>query len=220
DLDVMYTRNQLLPTLTVNAGYTQYGVGGVERQLTSLGSATNAVIVNQGGLGDAFGQLFGFGYTGYRIGFNLQVPLLNRAAQADNARAVADRRNSQNSKDLLAQNIAVQVRTADSQVQMARAQITAAQKAKELANQTLTADSKKLQLGTLAAPQLVITTDQQNLTQAETNEIQSFIAYAKAMVSYDRALGRTLQRHNIEIQKEMTAGTTVEPKAPARTPAQ
>jgi outer membrane protein TolC len=220
ELDVMYTKNQLLPTLTVNAGYTQYGIGGVERQLSSLGSATNAVVVSQGGLGDAFGQLFGFGFTGYKIGFNLQVPLLNRAAQADNARAVTDRRNAQNTKDLQAQNIAVQVRTADSQVQMARAQITAAQKAHELANQTLIADSKKLQLGTLAAPQLVITTDQQNLTQAETNEIQSFIAYAKAMVSYDRALGRTLQRHNIEIQKEMTAGTTVEPKAPARTPAQ
>lgn len=214
DLDVMYTKNQLLPLLSVNAGYTQYGIGGVQRQLSSLGS-TNAVIVSEGGLGDAFGQLFGFGYTGYRVGFNLQVPLLNRSAQADNARAMTDRRNSQSQKDLLASNIAVQVRNADSQVQMARAQITAAQKAHELANQTLTADSKKLQLGTLAAPQLVITTDQQNLTQAETNEIQSFISYAKALIAYNHALGRTLQRHNIEIEKEMTASNNPEPKAPA-----
>ena len=127
-----------------------------------------------------------------------------------------DRRNAQNQKDLTAQNIALQVRNADSQVQMARAQIVAAQKAKDLANQTLTADSKKMQLGTLAAPQLVITTDQQNLAQVETSEIQSLIAYAKALVLYDHALGRTLQRHNIEIQKEMTAGTAVSPQAAGR----
>jgi outer membrane protein TolC len=214
DLDVMYTKNQLLPTLSVNAGYAQYGIGGVQRQLTSLGATTNAVIVSQGGLGDAFGQLFGFNYTGYRVGFNLQVPLTNRVAQADNARAMTDKRNAQNQKDLFAQNIALQVRTADSQIQMARAQITAALKAHELATQTLTADSKKLQLGTLAAPQLVITTDQQNLTQAETNEIQSYISYAKALILYDHALGRTLLRHNIQIDKEMTARNGVEPKAP------
>ena len=213
DLDVMYTSNQLLPALTVSAGYAQYGIGGVQRQLSSLGSATNAVIVNQGGLGDAFGQLFGFNYTGYRVGFNLQVPLTNKPAQSDNARALADRRNAQNQKDLTAQNIALQVRNSDSQVQMARAQIVAAQKAHDLATQTLNADSKKMQLGTLAAPQLVITTDQQNLAQAETNEIQSLIAYAKALVAYDHALGRTLQRHNIEIQKEMTAGAVAQPQA-------
>ena len=97
---------------------------------------------------------------------------------------------------------------------MAKAQITAAQKAHELATQTLNADEKKLQLGTLAAPQLVITTDQQNLSQAETNEIQSYIGYAKAIVGYDHALGRTLLRHNIQIEKQMTT-TDSTPRAPA-----
>jgi outer membrane protein TolC len=218
DLDVMYTTNQLLPSLTVSAGYSQYGVGGVQRQLLvdDHGQVIGSNPVKDGGLGDAFGQLGGFNYRGYRVGFSLQVPLSNKPALSDNARALADRRNAQNQKDLTAQNIALQVRNADSQVQMARAQIVAAQKAKDLANQTLTADSKKMQLGTLAAPQLVITTDQQNLAQVETSEIQSLIAYAKALVLYDHALGRTLQRHNIEIQKEMTAGTAVSPQAAGR----
>jgi outer membrane protein TolC len=201
----MYTKNQLLPALSVNANYYQYGIGGVQRELNGLGADTNAIILNQGGLSDAFGQLFGFGFTGYNVGFRLQIPLSNKPWEGDNARAMTSRRTTAMQKDLTAQQIAVQVRNADSQVQMARAQITTAQKAHELAQQSMDADTKLFQLGTLPAGQLQLINDQTNLTTAETNEIQAFISYAEAMINYDMALGRILQRHNIEIQKEMTA---------------
>jgi outer membrane protein TolC len=48
---------------------------------------------------------------------------------------------------LLGQQIALQVRNADSQVQMNRAQIGAAEKSHELTMRTLDAEEKKFQLG-------------------------------------------------------------------------
>ena len=38
------------------------------------------------------GQLFGYGYTGYSLGFNLEIPIRNRAQQGAYARAVTEQR--------------------------------------------------------------------------------------------------------------------------------
>ena len=40
-----------------------------------------------GGIFDALGQLFGYGYTGYSVGFSFVLPLSNKANQADYDRA-------------------------------------------------------------------------------------------------------------------------------------
>ena len=44
--------------------------------------------------------------------------------------------------------------------------------------------------------------EQQNLTQAETAEIRAQVAYVKAVVAYDNAIGRILDRYNVQIQDE------------------
>src|SRR5215831_15775057 len=62
DIDVQYTKNQLLPNLTVGVSYTQSGVGGVQTIRSGLGGS-DIVSVVHGGLTDAFGQLFGYSYT-------------------------------------------------------------------------------------------------------------------------------------------------------------
>ena len=210
NIDIQYTKNQLLPTLTAFGNYAQYGVGGVQRQLDTLG-ASAGIIVSNGGLGDAFGQLFGFGFRGYTAGFNLQVPLSNKPEQADYARAVTDRKGAETRKSLLGQQIAIQVRNADSQVQMNRAQITAAQKSRELAIRTLDAEEKKFQLGAANSGIRFILDAQRSLTTAETNEIQAQVNYTKALIAYDRALGRTLKKHNIEIDDQRTVASVAEP---------
>src|SRR5262249_15440513 len=86
-IDVDFTKNQILPVLDVTATYAQNGLGGVQRLRSSLGGNTIVGIV-PGGLGDAFGQLFSYGYNTYAFGFNLQIPLSNKAPRADHDRAV------------------------------------------------------------------------------------------------------------------------------------
>jgi outer membrane protein TolC len=165
---------------------------------------TDIVGVVRGGLADAFGQLFGYNYTGYAVGFNLSIPLSNRSAQADNARAVTQRDSLEAKRTQLAQQIALDVRNAQTAVEMNRARITAAERALELANLQSEAEQKKFQLG-ISQLRFVLE-EQRNVTDAETTHIQALVNYAKSLVDYDRAVGRTLRKNNIEIDK-LAAGT-------------
>jgi outer membrane protein TolC len=199
DIDVQFTKNQLLPNLTVGASYTQTGLGGTLRS-----GVGDSVSVIQGGLSDALGQLFGYNYTGYSFGFNLSIPLTNRAALADNARAVTQKGSLQAKRTQLSQQIALDVRNAQTVVIMSKAQIAAAEKALELANVELDAEQKKFQLGT--SQLRFVLEEQRNVTDAETTNIQALVNYSKAIVDYDRAIGRTLRKNNVEIDKLAAGG--------------
>jgi outer membrane protein TolC len=198
DIDVQYTKNQLLPYLSVGVSYTQSGVGGVQTIRSGLGGS-DIVNVIRGGLTDAFGQLFGYSYTGYAVGFNLSIPLSNKSAQADNARALTQKDSLFVRRTQMAQQIALDVRNAQSQVEMNRARIAAADKALELANLQLEAEQKKFQLGT--SQLRFVLEEQRTVTDAEETQIQALVNYAKSLVDYDRAVGRTLRKNNVDIEK-------------------
>ena len=76
-----------------------------------------------------------------------------------------------------------------------------AQIARELAERRLDAEQRKFILGASAIR--FVLDEQQNVTQAQTNEIRALVDYAKAIVNYDRAIGRTLERNNIQIEQEL-----------------
>src|SRR5262249_42869795 len=110
NIDYQYTKNQLLPTVDLIGSYTQTAVAGTPICSPTLPPGTKCTpsppsffgSPNQinpeliGSLGTAFGQLFGYNYGGYSAGFSIQIPLRNRAAQADNARAATEKRIAEN----------------------------------------------------------------------------------------------------------------------------
>ena len=195
DIDLQFAKNQLMPALTVFGSYKQSGVGG-----NSINPQTGQVVAT-GGLGDAFSQIFGYNFTGYNMGFTLSVPLSNKSARAEYSRLMTTKQTSEARRTALAQLIALQVRNAYSSVEMNRAVISAAEKTRELAEQKLEAEQKKFQLG--SGQIRFVLEEQQNLTAAQTNEIQSLVNYTKAVVDFDRAIGRTLKRNNIEVGKDL-----------------
>jgi len=196
-IDVDFTKNQILPVLDVNATYAQNGLGGVQRLRSTLGGNTVVGIV-PGGLGDAFGQLFAFGYNTYSFGFNLQIPLSNKAERADHDRAIGAKVMATSQIDAVAQQIALEVRNAMNQVEMNRAHIESAQKAREFAQQTLDAEQQKYDLG--VSTLFFVLQDQTNLAIAQTNEIQAMVNYTKALVGLDRAMGQTLLHNHIALE--------------------
>jgi len=219
NIDYQYTKNQLLPTIDIIGSYTQTGVGGTPICSPSLpanikctpstgsffggaGATLNPELI--GGLGTAFGQLFGYNYGGYSAGFSVQIPLRNRAAQADNARAATEKRISENRLTAQAQQIALEVRNALTQVEMNRAKIDAAQIARELAERRLEAEQKKFDLG--ASTIRFVLEEQRNVAQAQTDELQSLVNYTKSLVDFDRAVGMTLKKNNIAVEKTLNFG--------------
>jgi len=198
-IDAQFTKNQLLPVLNVNVQYRQSGLGGT--RTISQGIGNQIVQVVPGGVGSVFSQLFGFDYPGYTVGLTLQIPILNRGAQADYSRAVTDLRTSNKRKEAIAQQIALDVRNAYTQIDLNRARIETTRVAHQLAIRKLDAEQRKFELGTSTLR--FVLEEQRNLAQAETDEIQALVNYAKALVEYQRSVGTTLKKFNIDIQSNL-----------------
>jgi outer membrane protein len=201
DIDLKYTKNQLLPTLDISASYNQNGLGGVQNVRSGFGPSAPIIGVIPGGLGESLSQLFGYSFAGYAAGFSLEIPLRNRAAQADNARAMTDKKIAENQLTAMTQQIALEVRNAMTQVEMQRASIDAAQTARELAERQLAAEQKKFDLG--ASTVRFVLEEQRNVAQAQTDEIAALVNYTKALVDLDHATGMTLKKNNVQIDKTL-----------------
>ena len=205
-IDLAYTKNQLLPTVDLLASYIQNGVGGVETIRNGFGPTAPIIAQLNGGISDAFGQLFGYGFTGYSVGISVQIPLRNRAAQGDNARAMTDERSAEQRISSQAQQIALEVRNALTSVDMNKAKIEATTKARELAERRLDAEQKKFDLG--ASTIRFVLQEQTNVAQAQTDELQAVVNYTKSLVDLNHAMGMTLKKNNIEIEKSLISGAT------------
>ena len=67
------------------------------------------------------------------------------------------------------------------------------------------ASRKNIAIVALARKLLVtLWADGPNVAQAQTNEIQALVNYTKALVDADRAMGMTLKKNNIEIDKALS----------------
>jgi outer membrane protein len=153
--------------------------------------------VLKSGLGTALDQMVHADFPTYSAGLNLTLPIRNRSAQADSARAQLDKRQQVVQYRQLQNTIFVGVRNAQIALQQDRAQVAAAEKARILAQQTLDAEQKKYQLGSSTSYQVVLRS--RDLTTAQGNELRAKINLIEASVNFDQAVGRTLDVNHIVV---------------------
>ncbi|HTP44980.1 MAG TPA: TolC family protein [Candidatus Acidoferrum sp.] len=151
--------------------------------------------VQKSGLNSALDQMIHSNFPTYSAGLNLVLPIRNRSAQADSARAQIDKRQQELQYRQLQNTIFVGVRNAQIALQQDRAQVAAAEKARILAQQTLDAEQKKYQLGSSTSYQVVLRS--RDLTSAQGNELRAKINLIEAAVNFDQAVGRTLDVNHI-----------------------
>jgi outer membrane protein len=168
--------------------------------------------VTKGGLGGALTSMFENDYPTYSLGVNLTLPLRNRAAQANNARAQLDERQLEVQKRQTENTIVLNVRNALIALQQYRAQVTAAEKARVLAQQTLDAEQKKYQLGSSTSYQVVLRS--RDLTTAQGTALRAQANLQEALVNFNQAMGRTLEVNNIQVSKEIFNGAGRTPLIP------
>lgn len=168
--------------------------------------------VTKGGLGGALTSMFENNYPTYSLGVNLTLPLRNRAAQANNARAQLDERQLEVQKRQTENTIVLNVRNALIALQQYRAQVTAAEKARVLAQQTLDAEQKKYQLGSSTSYQVVLRS--RDLTTAQGTALRAQANLQEALVNFNQAMGRTLEVNNIQVSKEIFNGAGRTPLIP------
>ncbi len=193
DINVRATNNALLPTFTVSGQYLTQGLGGNAKLL----SGTTVVGIVPGGLSDALSNVFNNRFPDYTLQFNLTLPIRNRPAQADSARALLEQRQSEARMRQLRNNVVIDVRNTQIALEQDRARVQAAVQARILQEKTLDAEQKKYQLGA-STVYLVIQT-QRDLSNARGVELRALVDLAKAKIDYERALGRTLDVNRVSI---------------------
>ena len=147
-------------------------------------------------MGQELNQFINFKYPEYAFGFALTIPLKNRSAQADNARASLQERQSEISVQSTQNQIGVEVRTASISLMQAKAAVAAAVSAVEFSRQSEDAEEKKRAAG-LSTPYNVILA-QRNLLDAQLAEVQTRATYANALVEMQRSMGVIMEKSHID----------------------
>jgi outer membrane protein TolC len=211
EITIQSSRNALLPRLDAFATYAPQGLSGVQLiRANSFGGPVLSTV--PGGISQSFSQTFHGRFPDYSYGLQLQVPLRNRSAQADAARALLEERQLRTTLQQRKNQIAQDVRNANIAVVQAKAQIDAASKAVVLAQQTLDAEQKKFQLGESTV--FLVIQAQRDLATAEGNAVKAHSTYAKALTQFAQATGTTLEKNGIELAEAKTGQVPRAPNIP------
>ena len=193
-MNLVGIKSSLKPTLQAFVELTNNGLSG---QLSALGILQPGVDYLGGGYGNLLAQIARRNYPNYSAGISLNIPLRNRAAQADYATSLLELRQNQLSLQKNSNQIRVDVQNAVVGVQQARARYNAAVRSRVLQEETLAGDQKRYRLGAVVAFQVV--QDQRDLANAQSAEVQSMANYTHARIALDQALGTTLEANHILI---------------------
>ncbi len=222
EITIRGEKNGLLPIVDVFGFYGTSALAGVTNpNALNLGTTgtTSPSSVPTGYYG-ALQNLFAANNPDYGFGVNLNIPLRNRVAQADQARSQMEYRQTQMRLQQLYTQIRIQVINAQYALTNDRANVLAAQTARDFNAQSLDAEQKKYKLG--ASTTANVLSQERTLATGENNLISATAAFAKDKSSLLQILSTTLDRYGVALV-DAASGTVVQrpvipdltaPKAP------
>jgi outer membrane protein len=208
-INLVGIKSALKPTLQAFAELTNNGLSG---DVTAFGIAQGGVPVFTGGYGTALAQILRRNYPNYSAGFSLNIPLRNRAAQADYVTSTIEIRQNELNLQKQINQVRVDVQNALIGIEQARARYDAAVQARILSQQTFEGDRRKYELGASTAYQVV--QDQRDVASAQSSEVQAMANYSHARIALEQALGTTLEVHNISLDEAMSGRVSTVPSTP------
>ena len=202
-------RNALLPSLALVGFYGGSGLGGPLNPLCK--GCTSSVPVDFGG---ALSNTFNNSSPDYYVGLNLNIPLRNRVAKADQYRSELEYRQAELRLEQLKKQVRIEVRNAQYAVEQTGARVQAARKARDLAQRTFDITKKEQELGAGSSYQTL--SAQRDLSLAELDLVTAMTVFEKAKVELDRATGATLEHNGIQLQNAVsgTVGDTISAASP------
>ena len=212
------TKSQLRPSLDLVGNLQNNGIAGSPNTVvapidptTGQGFVRIANPAFLGGFGTLFNQIFARNYPNYSLGFQLNIPLRNRSAQADLLNDQLTLRQGELNQRKQINQVRVDVQNAVIGLQQSRSQYQSAQKSRTLQEQTLDAEQKKYALG--ASTIFFVIQAQRDLAQAKGSEVSALSTYNRAKVSLYSATGQTLERYNVTLDEAMKGQVSRAPSA-------
>jgi outer membrane protein TolC len=188
-------RNALLPSLSLVGFYGGAGLAGPLNPAYGLGQNISTVPVDFSG---AVQNAFNNSSPDYYLGLNLNIPIRNRVAKADQYRSELEYRQSELRMEQLKKQVRIEVRNAQYALDQTGARVEAARKARDLAQRTFEITKKEQDLGSGSSYQTL--SAQHDLALAELNLVSAQTTYEKAKVELDRTTGATLEHNGILLQ--------------------
>jgi outer membrane protein len=211
-------KNGLLPVVDAYAFYGASALAGAQNPGAisfqtggKLPPGTTAPIA----YGTAFGNLFNSSEPDKGVGVNVNIPLRNRVAQADQARSQMELRQTQMRLQQLYTQIRIQVTNGVFALNNDRAQVAAAQASHDYAAQSLDAEQKKYHLG--ASTTALVLSQGRSLAIADNTLISAKAAYAKDRAALRQLLSSTLNDYGISIEGAAAGVVTQPPMIPGLT---
>jgi outer membrane protein TolC len=209
-------RNALLPQLDIFAylgGSGQAGTYNPDCKPTFGPCNTGST----GGFGTALSNTYDNSSPDKGFGFNLTLPIGNKAAQSVQARSLMEYRQAELRLEQLYTQIRMQVVNAQFALTNDRAQVLASIAARDYNQQNVDAENTKLRLG--ASTTATVLLQQRSLATAEDNLIAANAAYAKDRAGLYQTLASTLQHYGINLQEAATGNVTAAPVVQGVAPA-
>lgn len=175
ELEVVRTRNGVLPRLDAFASYGR----------TSLGP----------GRTDAFSNLDDSDYENYELGLQFEMYPLNRAERARRARARFQQDQAEAALANLEQFVALEVRQAVVEANRQWERLEATRQTVESREEELRAEESRLRVG--RSTTLDVLRIQRDLVQARVDEIGARVGYIRALTNLYRAEGTLLDRRGV-----------------------
>jgi outer membrane protein TolC len=200
-------RNALLPSLSLVGFYGGSGLAGPLNPIYNVPGVSNVSTLPTDFSG-ALTNTFNNSSPDYYIGLNLNIPLRNRVAKADQYRSELEYRQAELRREQLKKQIRIEVRNAQYALEQTAARVDAARKARDLAQRTFEIMQKEQTLGAGSIYQTM--TAQRDLALSELDLVTAMTVYEKAKVELERATGSALEHNGIKIQ-DAIAGTLSNP---------
>jgi len=177
ELNLRFTRNQLLPDLSLEGRVGTNGLGG--------------------NFGKANEELTSGDFYEARAGLVFTVPLGNRAARAEFLKAQLGRDQAQVSLRGLELNITAEVREAVRRIERDAKLVDQTRAARVLAEEQLRIETKRLEAG--VSTTFEVLRFQRELAVAQSAEVRAVTDYNKAIAAFDRARGAVLEKYGMQM---------------------
>lgn len=191
-------KNALLPSLSLVGFYSGSGLAGPTNPVYNLPFPSVVPTDFAGALANAFNG----SNPDYYVGLNLNIPIRNRVAKADQYRSELEYRQAELRLEQLKKQVRIEVRNAQYALDQTGARVEAAKKARDLAQRTFDIMKKEQELGAGSSYQTL--SAQRDLALAELDLVGAMTTHAKAKVELDRATGTTLEHNGILVEDAIT----------------
>ena len=180
DINIRYYRNQTLPDVTAQFDYGLTGLGGTPvTRINNLGIPTTTT-ATQRSFASVLGDLFGNQYPNWTLALNISYPIGRSQQQANLARAQLETTQAETQLKNAELQVVTQVRNVARQLSTSERLVASTGVARDLAEQRLDAEQKKLAAGTSTT--FLVFQAQRDLAQARNDELNAILAYNRAEV--------------------------------------